>query len=151
MTSDPMLLAIRSALPEDEAEVVRLWHDCGLVVSYNDPGRDFRFARSGDSSDVLVGEDHAGRIIGTAMVGHDGHRGWLYYLACAADRRGTGIGREMVAAAEAWLRARKVAKMQLMIREANTQIVPFYERLGFELMPRVMMAKFLPGPADDEG
>lgn len=144
MTCDPMSLAIRGAQTEDEAEVVRLWHDCGLVVSYNDPGSDFRFARAGETSDVLVGEDGEGRIVGSAMVGHDGHRGWLYYLSCIPDRRASGIGREMVAAAEAWLRARKVPRMQLMIRSTNTQVVPFYERLGFEVMPRVMMAKFLP-------
>jgi len=37
------------------------------------------------------------------MVGHDGHRGWLYYVASTPESRGSGIGRQMVSAAEEWL------------------------------------------------
>ena len=95
-----MPLTVRSAMPENEPEVVRLWCSCDLVASYNDPGADFRFARSGACSDVLIGENEAGHIVGSVMVGHDGHRGWLYYIASAPHSRGSGIGRQMVWAAE---------------------------------------------------
>ncbi len=138
-----MKLNIRPATPEDEAAVISLWHACGLVVSDNDPAADFRFARGGAASEVLVGENDAGRIVGSVMVGHDGHRGWLYYLATAPDTRRGGNGRRMVDAAEAWLRSRHVAKMQLMVREANTEVVSFYERIGFEVTPRVVLARWL--------
>src|SRR5690348_4593901 len=138
-----MQLTIRRAVPEDEPSVVELWRACDLVVSYNDPAADFRFARAGACSDVLVGEDEAGRISGSVMVGHDGHRGWLYYVAASADARGSGIGRQMVQAAEQWLRQRGVVKVQLLVRETNTKVVSFYQRLGFEVTPRVVMAKWL--------
>ena len=138
-----MLLVIRSATPEDETALVALWNACGLVTSYNDPGADFRFAKAGASSDVLVGEDHTGEIKGSVMVGHDGHRGWLYYVASDPGSRGIGFGRQMVEAAEAWLRRRGVVKAQLMVRETNTKVVSFYERLGFEVAPRVVMSKWL--------
>ena len=49
----------------------------------------------------------------------------------------------MVEAAEDWLRARGVVKAQLMVRETNTKVVSFYEKLGFEETPRVVMAKWL--------
>lgn len=81
------------------------------------------------------------------MVGHDGHRGWLYYLAAAPDRRGQGIGRSMVEAAERWLAARGVRKVQLMIRPTNTAVARFYDRLGYDEEPRVVMAKWLTPPA----
>ncbi len=138
-----MTLAIRSAGPEDEPALVALWHACDLVASYNDPAADFRFAKAGAYSDVLVGADAAGRIIGSVMVGHDGHRGWLYYVAADPGARGTGAGRQMVQAAEAWLRERGVVKAQLLVRETNTQVVSFYEHLGFETAPRVVMGKWL--------
>ena len=138
-----MPLTIRSALPDDEACVVELWRTCGLVASYNDPAADFRFARAGVCSDVLVGEDETGGIIGTVMVGHDGHRGWLYYVAAAPHLRGSGIGRQMVQAAEAWLRQKRVVKAQLLVRETNTRVVSFYEHLGFETAPRTVMGKWL--------
>ncbi len=142
-----MRLTIRPAVPGDESRVVDLWRACDLVASYNDPAADFRFAKAGTSSDVLVGEDEAGRIAGTVMVGHDGHRGWLYYVASAPHLRGGGIGRQMVKAAEDWLRQRGVLKAQLLVRETNTKVVSFYERLGFEVAPRVVMAKWLGRPA----
>lgn len=83
-----MPLTIRSAAAEDEADVVALWRSCDLVASYNDPAADFRFAKAGACSDVLVGEGEGGMICGSVMVGHDGHRGWLYYVASAWDVRG---------------------------------------------------------------
>jgi len=137
---------IRSATSKDEAEVVELWRSCDLVVSYNDPAADFRFAKAGACSDVLVAEDGAGRISGSVMVGHDGHRGWLYYLASANHSRGGRIGRKMVEAAEAWLRQRGVVKAQLIVRETNTGVVPFYEHLGYAVEPRIIMSKRLAQP-----
>jgi ribosomal protein S18 acetylase RimI-like enzyme len=138
-----MRVTVRPAVAEDEAEVIELWRACDLVVSYNDPAADFRFGRGGACSDVLVGEDESGRISGSVMVGHDGHRGWLYYVASAPGLRGSGIGRQMVQAAESWLRQRGVVKAQLMVRETNAKVVSFYERLGFEVAPRVLMSKWL--------
>ena len=138
-----MPLIIRSAVPEDEAEIVALWRSCDLVASYNDPLADFRFARAGACSDVLVCEDEGGRVVGSVMVGHDGHRGWLYYVASTPHSRGNGIGRQMVQAAEEWLRRRGVAKAQLLVRETNTKVVSFYEHLGFEVAPRTVMSKWL--------
>jgi len=138
-----MWLTIRRAAPEDETNVVALWRSCDLVASYNDPGADFRFARAGACSDVLVGADDTGRICGSVMVGHDGHRGWLYYVASAPDSRDSGIGRQMVQAAEDWLRQKGVVKAQLLVRETNTKVVSFYERLGYEVAPRVIMGKWL--------
>ncbi len=140
--------AIRGARAVDEPAVVALWHACGLVASYNDPAADFRFARAGACSDVLVAEA-AGGIVGSVMVGHDGHRGWLYYVAAAPDVRGHGIGRHLVQAAEQWLRQRGVVKAQLLVRETNTKVVAFYQRLGFETAPRTVMGKWLGPPPTD--
>jgi ribosomal protein S18 acetylase RimI-like enzyme len=141
-----MPLTVRPAADEDEPGVVALWRACGLVAPTNDPVADFRFARAGACSDVLVGLDGAGgegRLRGSVMVGHDGHRGWLYYVAADPGSRGLGYGRAMVAAGEAWLRGRGVVKVQLLVRETNTGVIAFYEGLGFEVAPRTVMAKWL--------
>ena len=142
-----MTLTVRPATDADESAVVALWRACGLTVSYNDPAADFRFARAGAASDVLVGTDDAGRILGSVMVGHDGHRGWIYYVAADPESRRSGSRRQMVEAAEGWLRLRGVVKLHLLVRETNTQVVGFYEHLGFEVAPRVMMSKWLTGPS----
>jgi ribosomal protein S18 acetylase RimI-like enzyme len=49
----------------------------------------------------------------------------------------------MVQAAEDWLRQRGVIKAQLLVWETNTGVVSFYEHLGFETAPRVVMSKWL--------
>jgi ribosomal protein S18 acetylase RimI-like enzyme len=130
---------IRSATNADEAAVTALWKACGLTVPYNDPAADFHFALGKPNSDILVTDD----LSGTVMVGHDGHRGWLYYLAVAPARQRQGVGRILVCAAEAWLAARGVPKVQLMVRETNQAVAAFYQRLGFEPMPRLNMQKWL--------
>lgn len=138
-----MNLDIRTATSNDENAVVALWRACDLVVSYNDPAADFRFALGGLASDVLIGADTSGQIVGAVMVGHDGHRGWFYYVAADPLARGHGIGRQMVSAAEDWLRQHGVVKVQLLVRETNTKVIGFYDHLGYEETPRVIMAKWL--------
>jgi len=68
----------------------------------------------------------------TVMVGHDGHRGWVYYLAVERSQRHRGLGRRMMEHAEAWLRARGAVKLNLMIRHTNAPALGFYQRLGYE-------------------
>jgi ribosomal protein S18 acetylase RimI-like enzyme len=136
-------LTIRGATAADEAQVVALWWACNLVTSYNDPSHDFLFALRKKSSDILVGLDETQSIIGSVMVGHDGHRGWIYYVAADPARRQQGIGRRMVEAAEQWLKDQSVVKVMLLVRETNMQVVEFYKRLGFEAIPRVIMQKWL--------
>jgi len=142
-SADPFSVMIRAAHPEDEAPVIALWRACGLVTDYNDPSRDFQFARGGACSDVLVAEGPVGQIVGSVMVGHDGHRGWLYYVSVDPALRESGIGRQMVQAAEAWLHQRGVPKAMLMVRETNAPVIGFYEHLGFEGAPVTVMGKWL--------
>ena len=66
------------------------------------------------------------------MVGHDGHRGWVYYLAVAPDTRGHGHGRAMMQACEAWLLQHDVLKLNLMIRGDNINGRAFYLALAYE-------------------
>jgi len=138
-----MTLVIRPATLGDEKETVALWRACGLVASYNDPAEDFRFARGKENSDVLLGIDDPNKIVGAIMVGHDGHRGWVYYVGTDPACRLQNIGRCMIGAAEQWLRERKVRRLTLTIRPTNTQVVAFYEKIGFEITPRTVMAKWL--------
>ena len=60
------------------------------------------------------------------MAGYDGHRGWLYYLASAPERRSEGIGRRLVSRAEELLREMGCPKVQLMVRPENGGVHDFY-------------------------
>ncbi|MHB8634989.1 MAG: GNAT family acetyltransferase [Fimbriimonadaceae bacterium] len=137
--------AIRSALPEDKGAVIALWQACELTRPWNDPVRDFDRAEGKALSDVLVGV-LADDIVATVMVGLDGHRGWLYYLGVAPNRRRSGFGRLMVEAAEAWLRERGAPKVQLMVRETNAAVMAFYERLGYAHQEVHVLGRFFEKP-----
>jgi ribosomal protein S18 acetylase RimI-like enzyme len=137
-------LAIAPIADADIPDVVALWQACGLTRPWNDPASDIALARRGPSSTVLVGRD-AGAIVATAMVGHDGHRGWVYYVAVDPNSQGKGLGRVMMAAVEDWLRAAGVPKLQLLVRRENAKAGAFYQSLGYEESTSVMLAKWLDG------
>jgi len=127
---------------DDRDAVIALWQEAGLTRPWNDPAADFDRAAQGAASAILLLRDGTA-LLGTAMVGDDGHRGWVYYLAVAESARGQGHGRALMAAAEAWLRARGCPKLQLMVREGNDAAIGFYRALGLEVQPVVTLGRFL--------
>ncbi|MGO3930579.1 GNAT family acetyltransferase [Rhodopseudomonas pseudopalustris] len=137
-------LVIAPISDDDISAVVALWQDCGLTRPWNDPAADIALARRGDNSEVLIGR--AGdAIVATAMVGHEGHRGWVYYVAVDPAYRQQGFGRAIMDAAESWLRQRDILKMQLLVRSENTKVQAFYETLGYGVQERIVYAKWLDG------
>lgn len=126
----------------DVAAVAALWARCGLTRPWNDPEADIAFARSVPGAGVLVGRV-GNAIVASAMVGHDGHRGTVYYVSVDPDARGDGLGREIMAAAEDWLKARGVWKLNLMVRSDNAEVIDFYQALGYETEERVNLSKWL--------
>ncbi len=123
-------MEIRLATGADRAAVTGLWAAAGLTRPWNPPDADFARALAGPSSTILVGLDD-GELVATAMVGDDGHRGWIYYVAVPAARRSEGHGVEIVRAAEDWLRQRGCPKVELMVRDDNAEVAGFYEALGY--------------------
>jgi ribosomal protein S18 acetylase RimI-like enzyme len=119
-------------LPTDLREAaVALWEECGLTRPWNDPWADLDRALAGPASTVLAAVDDDGALRGTTMLGHDGHRAWVYYVAVAPGARGTGLGRELMQAAEAWAHDWGIPKLMLMVRADNSAARGFYERLGY--------------------
>ena len=91
----------------------------------------------------FVAEASDGAVLGTAMAGYDGHRGWLYAVAVDPARRQRGIGRALVEHACAELAARGCGKVNLQVRDGNEAVAGFYERLGFEREPRISLGRLL--------
>ena len=137
-----MSLDIRDIIDADIPEIIALWNASGVSRPWNDPERDIAFARRNEHSTVLVGRD-GGQIVASAMVGEDGHRGWVYYVAIAPERQRSGLGRTMMQAAEDWLKQRGVWKVQLLVRGDNVQAANFYEQLGYRDTRSVCLQKIL--------
>jgi len=126
----------------DEASVVLLWAQAGLTRPWNDPSADFQRAVTGATSAVLALKEDD-ELIGTVMVGSDGHRGWVYYLAVSEVRRRQGNGRMLMAAAEEWLREIGAVKVQLMVRDENAPALNFYKAAGYERNDVQVLSRWL--------
>ena len=137
-------LAIAEIADADVAGVIALWQACDLPRPWNDPAADIALARRGPNSTILIGRD-GDAIVATVMVGHDGHRGWVYYVATDPDRRAKGYGRAIMTAAEDWLRATGIAKLQLLVRRENARAGAFYQSIGYAEAQTIVFAKWLDG------
>lgn len=144
MTSNETL-SIRPMTDGEEDIVTGLWQRAGLTRPYNNPDLDVSLAVNSPFSDILVGT-RDGTIEASVMVGCDGHRGSVYYLSVDPDAQGSGHGRAMMEAAEAWLKTRGVWKLNLMVRETNAKVHGFYQALGYETQPRTVFTKWLEAP-----
>lgn len=135
-------LHIRPYQPADEQEVIRIWQICKLLTPANNPHRDIaRKLRVQPELFLIAFLD--GQVIGTCMAGYEGHRGWINYLAVAPEYRRQGIASHLMAAAEARLKALGCPKINLQVRQSNTDVIAFYESLGYAVDNVVSMGKRL--------
>jgi ribosomal protein S18 acetylase RimI-like enzyme len=133
---------IRPFAIEDEDAVVSLWERAGLTRPWNDPRKDIR-RKLQVRPDLFLVAEVEGVIVGTVMVGYDGHRGWINYLGVDPDRRRMGIGKALMAEAERLLRLEGCAKINLQVRGSNSDAIEFYRRIGYAMDDVVSFGKRL--------
>ena len=136
---------IRPFRRDDTEAVVALWHAAGLVVPWNDPYLDIERKLSVQPELFLVVADGGadGVVVGAAMVGYDGHRGWVNYLAVDESRRGEGLGARLMAEAERLLVERGCPKLNLQVRSTNAGVIEWYRSLGYAPDHAVSLGKRL--------
>lgn len=130
-------MKIRPVVVADRERIIALWRD--VFPEYADPTRPQRDPAANIDRKLAFGdglfwlaEDETGALVGTVMAGWDGHRGWLYSLGVAPSHRRRGIGRALIAHAEAELRRRGCPKINLQVLRANGGgAIPFYRALGY--------------------
>jgi ribosomal protein S18 acetylase RimI-like enzyme len=148
---------IRPFRREDTEAVVALWRRAGLVVPWNDPYRDIERKLTVQPELFLVVEAAAhdavasASVVGAAMVGYDGHRGWVNYLAVDESRRGEGLGAAIMAEAERLLVERGCPKLNLQVRSTNQGVIDWYRSLGYEPDHAVGLGKRLIPDVPDPG
>ena len=123
-------VALRSYQSEDEVATVDLWRECRLLRPSNDPAEDIQLCLAAPSSELMLAM-RGQQVVGSAMLGHDRYRGWVYYLAVRPNSQRRGIGRLLMTFAETWMKERNVPKLQAMIRPDNLLAHGFYRNLGY--------------------
>jgi ribosomal protein S18 acetylase RimI-like enzyme len=134
---------IRAYRETDEGSVAALWS----AVFPNPAPRNVPAvviaAKLATQRDLFFVAELDGSIVGTAMGGYDGHRGWLYTVAVRPDVQRRGIGRALVQHVESALLALGCCKINLQVLTSNAAVVAFYARLGYVVEERISMGKLL--------
>uniref|UniRef100_A0A2A4Z8J6 GNAT family acetyltransferase n=1 Tax=OCS116 cluster bacterium TaxID=2030921 RepID=A0A2A4Z8J6_9PROT len=135
-------ITFKLATKADQQPAIQIWRDAGLTRPHNDPDLDFSFAIKSPASDIILAKQD-GKIIGTCMVGHDGHRGSVYYLAVNPNHQAKGLGKQLMQQAEDYLLDKGVWKINLFVRHGNEKVFNFYDKQGYEPIQAVSFAKII--------
>jgi mycothiol synthase len=79
----------------------------------------------------LVGRDDAGRMVGYCWLKIDGELGEIYVLGVDPERAGQGIGRVLLTAGLAHLRALGIRESNLYVEADNEAALRLYRRFGY--------------------
>src|ERR1700741_539778 len=110
--SEPL---VRTYSVEDQRAVIDLWDRCGLLRPWNEPVKDIGRKLTVNSDWLLVAVIR-NQVVGSVMIGYEGHRGWINYLAVDPSLRRLGIGRRLMEQAEEILRKAARPKINLQVR-----------------------------------
>ena len=133
---------IKTATLDDVKSIIEIWEEARLTRPWNNPNDDIKNALSTQTSTILLLYTDK-QVIGTVMVGYDGHRGWIYYLAVKEKFQKKGYGKYLVEEAEQWLKSRNVPKINLMIRTGNEAVEQFYQSCKYKESEVIVMEKWL--------
>ena len=136
---------IRAYRDSDESDVAALWRSVFPdAPPWNVPEEDIARKLTTQRELFLVATIKD-TLIGTAMGGYDGHRGWVYYVAVLPEFRRKKIANRMMDEIERLLIEMGCPKMNLMVRTSNRDVIAFYEKLGYKIDNCVTMRKrFVP-------
>ena len=139
-------MEIRPYKNSDQEALLQLWTECGLITELNNPIQDIQRKSMVNPEWLLVGLKK-GEIIASCMVGYEGHRGWINYLAVTPTEQRQGYAHQMMTEAERLLKDAGCPKINLQVRSSNASVVAFYESIGFKVDPVIGLGKRLENDA----
>ncbi len=124
------MATIRPLIPDDIAAALRLWQGTTPVRSREvetDDGLKRMVVRNPGVCHVAL---DGGEIVGIAICGHDGRRGYLHHLGVLAAHRRCGIGHALVEACLAALHAEGIYRIHVQMKTKNADGLKFWRSLG---------------------
>ena len=133
----------REFLMSDYDDVIALWEGVeGVEICEGDSRREIAeyLKRNPGLSRVAVLDD---KIVGAALCGHDGRRGWIYHLAVAATYRRQKIGNVLLESCVNALRAIGLKRAIILVAGDNPGGHDFWLRNGWEDLNAIAMTREL--------
>ena len=132
-----------SEFTDDQSDqVIALWEKCSLNRSWNNPEKDIARKNGDQNGKFLIGQID-GVLMASIMIGCDGHRGTIYYLAVDPVYARSGYGKILMAEAERFLLSVGRPKINFCVRIGNDKVIEFYEQLGYAIEPIHLLGKRL--------
>ena len=124
-------MQIRKMTIDDYGQVYDIWLKSGNGLNDVDDTRAGieKFLRR--NPDTCFAAVDGGKIIGTILSGHDGHRGRISHTAVLESERKKGIGTALVNAAVDALKAEGITKVNLLVFAHNAPGNKFWMKMGF--------------------
>ena len=123
-------------------DVIHLWNICDLTRPWNDPNKDIDRILSDQTGKLFLVRKH-NKVLGSVVVGYDGHRGSVYYLSVHPDYQKISLGRMLMKHSEDYLLTLGCPKLNLMVRTSNLPVIEFYDQLGYRKDEVVVLSKRL--------
>lgn len=120
---------------EDYEAALALWQTSeGIGLSAADErGPIQRFLERNPGLSVVAVDIQRGQVVvGAALCGHDGRRGYLHHVAVRHDYRGQGLGRVLVDRCLDALRAEGISKCHLFVYTENHRGRAFWASTGWQ-------------------
>ena len=134
-----MSTQIREMTIKDYEEVYALWKNTeGIGLSDADSKEGIKrfLERNPGLSYVAV---DGKEIVGAALCGHDGRRGYIHHLAVATSHRKQGIGKSLVGRCMFALMQIGIAKCHLFVFGGNQEAIEFWNKVGWTERVELMM------------
>tara|TARA_B110001452_G_scaffold231724_1_gene208690 strand:+ start:238 stop:522 length:285 start_codon:yes stop_codon:yes gene_type:complete len=84
-----------------------------------------------------------GVLMASIMIGYDGQRGSINYLAVAPDHSGASYGKILMTEAERLLTLIGCPKIKFCVRTDNDKVVELYHQPGYTIEPVYCLGKRL--------
>ena len=134
-------LVVREIRASDGDELRKLWKSVGFGSVGDDDRSLARMTRRNPG--LLLVATEGGRIVGSALGGFDGRRGWLYHVATAEDHRRQGVATKLVGQIEASLADLGCPRVSVNVGEGRDDARSFWKARGYDLNPARQFRKEL--------
>lgn len=126
-----MTILIKPMTIDHYEDVLALWRKSeNIGLSSSDEREKIKIYLVRNPGLSFVAEEK-GVIVGAALCGHDGRRGYLHHLAVSESHRKRGIGRELAEKCIESLKKAGIEKCHLFVFHENRSGKTFWEKIGW--------------------
>jgi predicted N-acetyltransferase YhbS len=126
-------LHFRQATAADSARLIPLINSAFSIETFLEGTRtdDARLSAMMEEGAILLAEDHTGQLLASVYTEIRAERGYLGMLAVDPAHQRSGVGRQLVEAAEDRFRSLGCVAVDITVLSLRPELPPIYRRFGY--------------------